>query len=377
MQNRRYQRLKHCEICLERKRKGISCSKQHFICSICFSRYLRFKCESDGSVVDNKFLLRCPIPNCVQNRPWGTKSIIGIADSETLNYCMEAHDVNSTRSKAKTVNISLTMTSKLIEALNIYCPVNNCHRVLDPTPDGCAAMSCPYCKVNFCWICFQTYTSSTLCHLHVSRCPFVPIKERGNLFVKQSIVNEAHRLHRLQQLRCTLYKHCCGHENDIVSQTYPHYKTDPCKSLFCALRPYSSPSILDDIVENVEKMQSLSVASTKTPTKNPKFSVVLSALKQHDIDMEHVLYENIDDSVIIQSVCSSNHKCNCYGDLPEEDHTNYSIWDMDGCTVGYNTRQTVAYILVCIFVTLLACIFIGCAHELISNILTIYREHYA
>lgn len=206
-------RLKTCEICLDRKRKGLSCSKHHFICCSCITRFFTFHCQEKGLLFTPHFKLPCALPNC-KSKPWRSTQIVAVVDAAALSVCIDATPTRKQKRRANkrlTSAVTLTRAERacegILDVLNVRCPSPECRHVLDPSPDGCCAMTCPYCRLHFCWICFYSSSSASVCHIHVGRCPYVPLKERGNLFVTNRTRNAAHRIHRIQAVRETLWQH--------------------------------------------------------------------------------------------------------------------------------------------------------------------------
>jgi hypothetical protein len=89
---------------------------------------------------------------------------------------------------------------KLADALTLGCPF--CHiALLDPSPDGCAAMRCGSCSKFFCFLCFKMQPDSKACHAHVRECPSNP---SHNLFPPQRLRDVAQRQLRIQAVRGVL-----------------------------------------------------------------------------------------------------------------------------------------------------------------------------
>jgi hypothetical protein len=104
----------------------------------------------------------------------------------------------------QTTETKYLVVPRLLEALNLRCPNPSCAAVLDPTPDGCAAVRCAACATYTCFLCFCACADSISCHKHVRECAHSP--SPSNLFIAEALRQPAHKRVRVMQLRDVLAK---------------------------------------------------------------------------------------------------------------------------------------------------------------------------
>ena len=205
-----------CVICGEMKTKGLNCSgaSRHLTCLECFPSYLNSICENAVRLKAGQFCIACPnqVPALGCNSEvWGFEEVM---EALTAHVDAEQKAIGKRvlRKYHDTVRMAaLLHTEKddpelqethmqLVEALNLKCP--RCHFLLDPNPDGCMAMTCATCTVNFCFLCLEMSENEKLCHAHAVKCPMNPLQ--GSFFVNQDKYEYAQRSRKIQQVQRVL-----------------------------------------------------------------------------------------------------------------------------------------------------------------------------
>ena len=209
-----------CVVCFEKRRKGLACSNDHFLCHNCFPPYVTSLIEDAGRMADNDFEIICCCPGCTA-APWSSHEVRLMLSGELLERYIDAlirhihildndKDVQTaiaTRAvvvpKISDVAISNDDASKLmksvIDCLSLSCPF--CHTAIDPNPDGCSAMRCGLCSKYFCLLCLKLEVNNSRCHAHVRVCPNNPSK---NVYASKNIRERAHKLLQIQAVRSVL-----------------------------------------------------------------------------------------------------------------------------------------------------------------------------
>lgn len=195
-----------CSICLDVKthlgRNAVDCAHHHSTCRQCFKNYVIAMCGSSGWLKDHSFVISCPVHDC--NAAWTFPQLRSVADC-----CAQDAYVNGLIKYCKVSSHKETLTTScdalyntVLECLNFKCP--SCQVVLDPTPDGCAAIRCLKCATYFCWMCFEISATSTVAHRHVTLCKFNTL---GLVFPSSSNVLAAHKQYKLRNIQHTLESH--------------------------------------------------------------------------------------------------------------------------------------------------------------------------
>jgi hypothetical protein len=93
----------------------------------------------------------------------------------------------------------MTARQRLLDAFSLKCPNPRCAVVVDPTPDGCAAVRCGGCGTYICFLCFQACSSNAACHQHVAACKYSPVP--GSYFVSDKLREVPNKRMRIIALR--------------------------------------------------------------------------------------------------------------------------------------------------------------------------------
>ena len=137
------------------------------LCKICFVRLPNFRKASSCRV-------KCPVPDC-RAEPWSTAEVrLALCnDQTTLDLCVETllqiGDADEETGEAGQHKVGKQHLQGMIleAATNTQCPNTRCHAQFSSSMDGCSAMLCPQCGIQFCWRCLSVTGSSEETHRHV------------------------------------------------------------------------------------------------------------------------------------------------------------------------------------------------------------------
>ena len=182
-----------CLSCLDSSSvvEGIHCVKGHFFCDACSLE--RISTQLDQHITTEGFL-RCFDLTCQCTLQ--DSDVLGVC-SRTSNFGLLGQYFAKIRDSIKKDSVGLGLSQKkraagiivhiFHELLNPRCPNVNCHKVVDPQPDGCCAMTHDSCQTRFCWVCFQISPTNAECHEHVRT------YHGGTVFVPVLKVGQSHR----------------------------------------------------------------------------------------------------------------------------------------------------------------------------------------
>jgi hypothetical protein len=203
-------------LCYDKSEKGIYCnpigSAAHFTCQDCFSENVINICHTDPHrLLKSNGRLQCSAsPQC--DAPSFTSSeVLSVLSDEAMEMYMNVLlDFLESRNQIGGPSPSHHELSvgEVIALLTLKCPNDACRAPLDPQPDGCLAMTCGACKINFCWLCFVVSATNQKCHEHVLLCGEHPRSDAvGNpvgdrsLFLPVQEVDPVHRRRKIEAIR--------------------------------------------------------------------------------------------------------------------------------------------------------------------------------
>ncbi len=200
-----------CCICLDTVKCDLRCRKRHGVCSACFPRFVESLSENYPKLKAHKFKVRCPVPNC-SSAPFSERLLKNRISPQSFRRLKEVIDqdfkqelpsiiTGSASSTAADLPSESVLISQVLDCLNLKCP--KCSHVVDPKPDGCAAMVCPHCAGFFCWLCFTETVVDA--HPHVLECSLNSSgKQYNDYFPSQILKDKAHKIYRLNAIKTLL-----------------------------------------------------------------------------------------------------------------------------------------------------------------------------
>lgn len=198
-----------CVVCFEYRRKGIHCENKHFLCHNCFPPYVTSLIEDAGRMADNNFEIHCCYPGCTA-RPWNPHEVRLMLTGELLEKYISClvRQLQILENKEQLLAAGIdkddidSLMNSITDSLNLCCP--SCHIVIDPNPDGCAAIRCGACGKHFCLLCLEEQQNSSKCHSHVRICSNNPSR---NVYASSMIREVAHKKLKIQAVQRLLRSH--------------------------------------------------------------------------------------------------------------------------------------------------------------------------
>lgn len=89
---------------------------------------------------------------------------------------------------------------EVIDSLSLSCPNDRCPCVLDTDPDACAAMKCPLCSTNYCFLCHATFLTSKDTHAHC-------VEAHGTIWPTKGVKHDAEIRLKATRLVAVLDQH--------------------------------------------------------------------------------------------------------------------------------------------------------------------------
>ncbi|KAJ1441500.1 hypothetical protein B484DRAFT_390705 [Ochromonadaceae sp. CCMP2298] len=176
-----------CCVCFEVGKKGLHCASGHLLCSECISPYAETIFRDVGVLRDCGFCVPCPAREEASVRcsapAYDSHALRRFLGEAALDLYLDGLlSVCRQREGGREERTDATARQQLLESLNLKCPNPRCAAILDPSPDGCAAVRCAGCGTYICFLCFQSCSSSSAAHKHVAACEHSP--KPGGLFIR-------------------------------------------------------------------------------------------------------------------------------------------------------------------------------------------------